>query len=96
MKQACVYILSNKYRGTLYVGVTSNLPQRIWQHKSKVADGFTKKHDIDRLVYYELLDDMYNAISREKQLKAGNRVRKIILIEAMNPTWDDLYPNIIG
>jgi len=96
MKQPCVYILSNKYHGTVYVGVTSNLVQRVWQHKTKCAEGFTKKYAIDRLVYYQLCDDMYQAISREKQLKAGNRARKIALIERTNPQWLDLYSNIVG
>ena len=96
MKQPCVYILSNGYHGTLYAGVTSNLIQRVWQHKLKSADSFTKKYAIDSLVYYELFSDMYQAISREKQLKAGNRARKVFLIEANNPEWMDLYPSILG
>jgi putative endonuclease len=96
MKQPCVYILSNGYHGTLYVGVTSNLIQRVWQHKLKSADAFTKKYAIDSLVYYELFSDMYQAISREKQLKAGNRARKVFLIEANNPEWMDRYPSILG
>jgi len=96
MKQPCVYILSNRYHGTLYIGVTSNLVQRVWQHKLKSADSFTKKYSIDRLVYYELCNDMYQAITREKQLKAGNRARKIALIDAGNPAWVDLYSGILG
>ena len=96
MKQPCVYILSNQYHGTLYIGVTSNLVQRVWQHKLKVANGFTKKYALARLVYYEAFDEMYFAISREKQLKAGNRARKVALIEADNPEWLDLYSTLLG
>jgi len=96
MKQPCVYILSNRYHGTLYIGVTSNLVQRVWQHKLKSVDGFTKKYSIDRLVYYELFNDMYQAITREKQLKAGNRAKKIALIDTDNPVWADLYSGILG
>jgi len=96
MKQPCVYILSNQYHGTLYIGVTSNLVQRVWQHKLKVANGFTKKYALARLVYYETFDEMYFAINREKQLKAGNRARKVALIEADNPEWLDLYSTLLG
>ena len=96
MKQPCVYILSNQYHGTLYIGVTSYLVQRVWQHKLKVANGFTKKYALDRLVYYEAFDEMDFAISREKQLKAGNRARKVALIEADNPKWLDLYSTLLG
>ena len=96
MKQPCMYILSNRYHGTLYVGVTSNLIQRVWQHKVKSVDGFTKKYDLDQLVYFEIFEDMYQAISREKQLKSGSRAKKIALIEAKNPQWFDLYDEILG
>jgi len=96
MKQPCMYILSNRYHGTLYVGVTSNLIQRVWQHKVKSVDGFTKKYDLDQLVYFEIFEDMYQAISREKQLKSGSRAKKIALIEAKNPQWFDLYDGILG
>ena len=96
MKQPCMYILSNRYHGTLYVGVTSNLIQRVWQHKAKSVDGFTKKYDLDQLVYFEIFEDMYQAISREKQLKSGSRAKKIALIEAKNPQWFDLYDGILG
>jgi putative endonuclease len=91
-----MYILSNRYHGTLYVGVTSNLIQRVWQHKVKSVDGFTKKYDLDQLVYFEIFEDMYQAISREKQLKSGSRAKKIALIEAKNPQWFDLYDGILG
>jgi putative endonuclease len=90
-KQPAVYILTNKYKGTLYTGVTSNLIQRIWQHKSKLVEGFTKKYSVDRLVYFELTEDIGSAITREKQIKAGSRAKKISLIESVNPEWCDLY-----
>ncbi|MGZ8251930.1 MAG: GIY-YIG nuclease family protein [Methylophilaceae bacterium] len=96
MKQPCVYILSNKVRGTLYVGVTSDLIQRIWQHKQKLVDGFTKQHDLQMLVYYEMHEDMLAAITREKQLKKWNRAWKIELIENMNHDWQDLYLSLIS
>jgi putative endonuclease len=72
------------------------LIQRVWQHKLKSADSFTKKYAIGALAYYELCSDMYQAISREKQLKAGNRARKVFLIEADNPEWMNLYSSILG
>ena len=96
MKQPCVYILSNKARGTLYIGVTSNLIQRIWQHKQKLVDGFTKEHNLHLLVYYEIHEDMLTAISREKQLKKWNRAWKIELIEKMNHDWQDLYLELVS
>ena len=90
-RQPAIYILANKYRGTLYVGVTSDLIQRVWEHKNNVVPGFTQKYNVHRLVYYECYGDMYDAISREKQLKAGSRLKKIALIESINPEWNDLY-----
>jgi len=90
-RQPAVYILASKYRGTLYVGVTSNLVQRIWEHRNNVVPGFTQKYKIHRLVYYEVFEVMYDAISREKQVKAGSRKKKIALIESLNPEWNDLY-----
>jgi putative endonuclease len=95
MKQPAVYILASKRNGTLYIGVTSDLVQRIWQHKKDVADGFTKKYGVHTLVYFELHDDMENAILREKRLKKWNRGWKLRLIEEKNPEWDDLYTSII-
>lgn len=95
-KKGYVYILFNKKHGTLYVGVTSNLVKRIYEHKNKFTDGFTKKYGVDKLGYYEIYDDILNAINREKQLKAGNRQRKIDLIEQDNKEWKDLYFDIIG
>ncbi len=95
MKQPCVYILASRRSGTLYVGVTSNLPQRIWQHKNDLADGFSRKYGVHLLVWFERHDTMEGAILREKQLKAGSRKRKIELIEQRNPDWRDLYEEIL-
>ena len=84
MKQPAIYILANKRNGTIYTGVTSCLSKRVYQHKHYFVDSFTKKYGGKSLVYYELFDDMESAIVREKQLKAGSRVRKIKLIETLN------------
>jgi len=84
-----VYILASKSR-RLYIGVTNDLERRVYEHKNKLADGFTKKYGIDRLVYYEEGGDVLFAIEREKQLKGWLRAKKIVLIESMNPAWDDL------
>ena len=90
MKRAYVYILSNKRNGTLYVGVTSNLVKRIFEHKEKVVSGFSAKYNLDLLVYYEEWWSIEEAIQREKKLKAGNRKKKLNLIESINPDWKDL------
>ena len=90
MKGAYVYILSNKRNGTLYTGVTSNLVKRIFEHKEKVVNGFFAKYNLDLLVYYEEWWSIEEAIQREKQLKAGNRKKKLSLIESINPDWKDL------
>jgi len=95
-RQPAVYLLTNRPYGTLYTGVTSDLPGRIWQHKNTVTTGFSAKYNLTRLVYFELFQDMYQAISREKQIKAGSREAKIRLIEKTNPAWSDLYPGICG
>jgi putative endonuclease len=89
-KQACVYILASRLYGTLYIGVTSNLMKRIYQHRNKHADGFTSEYSIHRLVHYELFADMATAIAREKQLKNWHRPWKINLINANNPHWEDM------
>ena len=94
-KQYYVYILFNKQNGTLYVGVTNDLVKRVWQHKNKVVDGFTKQYGIDKLGYYEVCNDINSAIAREKQLKGGNRKAKLDLIELNNPDWNDLYYDIV-
>jgi len=93
-KQPCTYILSSAKKGTLYIGVTSNLVQRIWQHKHGQVEGFTKKYDVHLLVYYEQHETMEAAITREKQLKKWNREWKIKLIEKSNPNWQDLWESI--
>ena len=95
MKYSYVYILFNKRNGTLYVGVTADLVKRIYEHKEKLVDGFTKKYCVDKLGYYEAYENITDAIAREKQLKAGTRKRKISLIESVNPQWQDLYDSII-
>ncbi len=89
--QYYVYILASKRNGTLYIGVTSNLIKRVYEHKKNLVDGFTKKYNIYKLVYYEITDDAESAIRREKQLKKWNRKWKINLIENSNPEWIDLY-----
>jgi len=94
-KQPAIYILASHRNGTIYVGVTSNLVKRVWEHKQHLVDGFTKKYAVDLLVYYELAENMDAAIGREKQLKAGSRKKKISLIEAKNADWNDLYGSII-
>ena len=95
-KQPAIYMLASRYRGIIYIGVTSNLVKRVWEHKQGVTKGFTEKYNVKLLVYYELLVDMPAAIHREKQLKAGSRQKKIKLIESMNPDWLDLYESIIS
>ncbi|GGP89954.1 GIY-YIG nuclease family protein [Shewanella ulleungensis] len=89
-KQSYIYIMANRPNGTLYIGVTSDLIRRNWEHKKGLSDGFTKEHSIKMLVYYEVFDDIYNAITREKQLKNWKREWKIKLIEKFNPRWEDL------
>jgi putative endonuclease len=89
-----VYILASKTRGTLYTGVTSNLVQRVWQHREGIVEGFTKQYDVKRLVWYEVYATMDSAITREKQIKGGSRKKKLMLIEEHNPDWQDLYAEI--
>jgi putative endonuclease len=93
-KQPAVYILASGHSGTLYVGVTSDLVQRVWQHRNDVAEGFTRRYQVHILVYFELHQDMYQAIQREKQIKKWNRAWKIQIIEKTNPTWCDLWSTI--
>lgn len=93
-KQGFVYILFSKPNGTLYVGVTSDLVKRIYEHKQKIAKGFTQKYNVDKLGYYEVCESMESAIMREKQLKAGKRQTKIDLIQKQNPQWEDLYETL--
>jgi putative endonuclease len=90
-----VYILTNKKNGTLYIGVTSHLIRRIWQHKNDSVDGFTKRYGTHNLVYFEMHESMLSAIAREKQLKKWNRQWKVDLIIKENPEWKDLWPEIL-
>ena len=90
-KLPCVYIITNKKNGTLYIGVTTRLKQRIWEHKEKIVNGFSKQYELNLLVYYELHDSIESAIVREKQLKKWNRPWKLKLIYEFNPCWQDLY-----
>ena len=92
-KSGFIYILANKNRTVLYCGVTSNLEKRIWEHKNKINPGFTKKYNVDRLVYFEIHDDIESAIFREKMIKKKSRQGKVELIEVDNPDWRDLLPN---
>jgi putative endonuclease len=93
--QPCVYILASQRNGTLYVGVTSDLVKRIWEHRNDAVDGFTKKYGVHILAYYELHAEMLAAITREKQIKKWERAWKIELIESVNPEWRDLWKEII-
>ncbi|PKO51101.1 MAG: endonuclease [Betaproteobacteria bacterium HGW-Betaproteobacteria-20] len=93
--QPCVYILASKKNGTLYVGVTSDLIRRVWQHKNDVVEGFTKEHTVHDLVYYEIHATMDSAISREKNIKAWKRAWKLVLIEKENLEWRDLYHDLL-
>ncbi|MFL9502359.1 GIY-YIG nuclease family protein [Rhodopseudomonas palustris] len=95
MKQPYVYIVASRRNGTLYVGVTSDLPKRIYEHREGLVDGFTKKYGCRVLVWYELHKTMLEAITREKQIKAGNRAKKVALIEGLNPEWQDLFDRLI-
>jgi putative endonuclease len=95
MKQPAVYIMTNRRNGTLYTGVTSDLPRRVFQHREGITKGFTSKYGCKMLVYYETCDEVPSAIAREKQIKAGSRKKKLSLIEAMNPTWKDLFDEIV-
>ncbi len=95
MKTPAIYILANRRNGALYVGVTSDLIKRIWEHKNHFVDGFTKRYDVTKLVYFELHNTMENAILGEKQLKNWHRAWKIELIEKENPSWQDLWEELL-
>lgn len=95
MKLPTVYIMASERNGTLYIGVTSDLVKRVWEHKHGVASGFTSKHGVQMLVYFEMSKDIVSAITREKQLKKWHREWKIRLIEEMNPYWNDFYESIL-
>lgn len=94
MRQYYVYIMTNQSNSVLYTGVTNDLKRRVYEHKGKLVDGFTKKYNVDKLVCYEVCEDIKEAISREKQIKGGSRQKKIDLVERMNPAWRDLYEEI--
>ena len=94
-RQPVVYILASRRNGTLYIGVSSQVIKRVWQHKNEMIEGFTAKYDVKMLVYYEIHESMYEAITREKQLKKWKRAWKIGAIEAMNPGWRDLYDDLL-
>lgn len=94
MKQYYVYLMTNYTNRVIYTGVTNNLKRRVYQHKHKVHKGFTNKYNINKLVYFEIFDDINNAISREKQLKAGPRRKKVSLIIKNNPRFEDLYEKL--
>ena len=96
MKRPAIYILASRRNGTLYTGVTSDLLKRVWQHKQDLVEGFSKEYQTHMLVYFELHETMYDAIAREKQIKAGSRAKKLQLIESVNPEWRDLYDELIG
>ena len=95
MKEPCVYIVANRRNGTLYTGVTSNLPKRAFEHREGQVAGFSKRYGCKLLVWYEVHDSMIGAITREKQLKAGSRAAKLALIEGLNPEWKDLYGDLV-
>ena len=94
MKQPAVYIMASARNGTLYTGVTSNLPGRAWQHREGATRGFTRRYGCRLLVWYEMHATMESAILREKRIKSGSRDDKLKLIEAMNPEWEDLYASL--
>jgi putative endonuclease len=89
-----IYLITNKHDTVIYTGVTSNLLKRVYEHREGLVNGFTKKYNVKKLVYYEIADDIESAIAREKQIKAGSRKKKIALIKSMNPALKDLYPEL--
>lgn len=95
MRQYCVYIMTNKNNTTLYIGVTGNLPKRVYEHKKKLVDGFTKRYNLDKLVYFEQTENVQSALQREKQLKNWHREWKINLVNRLNPEWKDLADTLL-
>jgi len=93
-RQYCVYIMTNERNTVLYTGVTNDLRRRVYEHREKLVDGFTKKYNVMKLVYYEVFEDVTSAILREKQIKGGSRQKKIELIDSMNREWRDLYEEL--
>jgi putative endonuclease len=94
-KKYYVYIMTNQRNTVLYTGVTSNLTRRVFEHKNKLMEGFTKRYNVEKLVYYEIFDDVNDAIAREKQIKGGSRKKKLVLIEHANNAWQDLYDTLL-
>ena len=95
-REYCVYIMTNTHNTVLYTGVTNNLARRAYEHKNGMGGVFTKKYNVQKLVYYEIGDNIHSAIEREKQIKGGSRKKKVDLINSMNPEWKDLYEEITG
>ena len=93
-RQYCVYVMTNRHNTVLYTGVTNDLKKRAWQHREKLVEGFAKRYNVTKLVYYEVFDDVHAAIAREKQIKAGSRQKKIDLVNSMNREWRDLYDEL--
>ncbi|MGK7903088.1 MAG: GIY-YIG nuclease family protein [Hormoscilla sp.] len=93
-KQYYLYIMTNKHNTVLYTGVTNDLQRRVYEHKSKLIAGFTKRYNINKLVYYEIYEDVTEAIAREKQIKAGSRQKKLDLVNSINSEWKDLYEEL--
>lgn len=93
-RQYCVYILTNRHDTVLYTGVTNDLRRRVYEHKSKLVESFTKHYNVDKLVFYEVFEQPEYAIRREKQIKGGSRAKKIALVNGMNSQWRDLYPEL--
>jgi putative endonuclease len=93
-RQYYVYIMTNKYNTVLYTGVTNDLKRRAYEHREKIIEGFTKKYNVTKLVYYEITGDVRSAIAREKQIKGGSRDKKNRLVEGINPEWRDLYNDL--
>ena len=93
-KRYFIYIMTNEFNTVLYTGVTNNLQQRVFLHRKKQVQGFTRCYNLTKLVYYETFTDVYNALSREKQIKGGSRQKKLALVQSMNPKWEDLYDKL--
>ncbi len=93
-KQFYIYLMTNKLNTVLYTGVTNDIQRRVFEHREKLVEGFTKKYNITKLVYYEVVEDAQTAIAREKQIKSGSRQKKIALVESMNPAWNDLFDDL--
>ena len=90
-KQFYIYIMTNKNHTVLYTGITNDIKRRVYEHKQKLVEGFTKRYNVTKLVYFEVFSEAYNAIAREKQIKGGSRQKKLDLINRLNPSWNDLY-----